>query len=238
RDLNADNIASMQVLKDAASASIYGAQGAAGVILIETKKGKAGKARINYNGSFGVSDFRNKVPMMNTQQYGQALWQAAVNDGQDPNAVTQIYDFGWHNDGGIHVLDQVTPVKWLNADSTMPSANTNWLDAISQLGIQNNHQITVSGGNDKATTLLSLNFFQNEGTQIYTGYKRFSVRLNTDYKVINDHLTIGENMEASHMKINDQNVMHDALVEPPIIPVHTTDGGWGGSAVALGMDDY
>jgi TonB-linked SusC/RagA family outer membrane protein len=238
RDLNVDNIASMQVLKDAASASIYGAQGAAGVILIETKKGKAGKARINYNGSFGVSDFRNKVPMMNTQQYGQALWQAAVNDGQDPNAVTQIYDFGWHNDGGIPVLDQVTPVKWLNADSTMPSANTNWLDAISQLGIQNNHQITVSGGNDKATTLLSLNFFQNEGTQIYTGYKRFSVRLNTDYKVINDHLTIGENLEASHMKINDQNVMHDALVEPPIIPVHTTDGGWGGSAVALGMDDY
>lgn len=239
RDINADNIASMQVLKDAASASIYGAQGAAGVILIETKKGEAGKTRITYNSSFGVSDFTNKVPMMNTQQYGQAMWQAAINGGQDPNTYTQIYSYDSHNNSqGIPVLDKVTPRKYLNADSTMLAANTNWLDAISQLGIQNNQQITVSGGNDKATTLLSLNFFQNQGTQIYTGYKRFSVRLNTNYKVINDHLSIGENLEVSHMTINDQNVMHDALVEPPIIPVHTTNGGWGGSAVALGMDDY
>lgn len=239
RDINGNNIASIQVLKDAASASIYGAQGAEGVILIETKKGQAGKTRITYNGSYGVSDFMNKVPMMNTQEYGQALWQAAINGGQDPNTATQIYKFDWHkNDQGIPILDKVTPRKYLNADSTMMAANTNWLDAISQLGIQNDHQITLSGGNEKSVSLLSLDFFQNQGTQIYTGYKRFTARLNSAYHVINDHLTIGENMEASHMKINDQNVMHEALVEPPIIPVHTTDGGWGGSAVALGMDDY
>lgn len=239
RDINGNNIASIQVLKDAASASIYGAQGAGGVILIETKKGKPGKARITYNGSYGVSDFANKVPMMNTQQYGQAMWQAAVNDGKDPNSITQIYTFDWQkNDQGIPILDKVTPRKYLNEDSTMLAANTNWLDAISQLGIQNNHQITVSGGNDKATTLLSLNFFQNQGTQIYTGYKRFTVRLNTNYRVINDHLSIGENFEVSHLEINDQNQMHNALVEPPIIPVYTTNGGWGGSAQHLGMDDY
>lgn len=239
RDINADNIASMQVLKDAASASIYGAQGAAGVILIETKKGQAGKAKVTYNGSFGVSAFLNKVPMMNTQQYGQALWQAAVNDGKDPNSVTQIYTYDWHTDDqGIPRLDKVTPRQYLNSDSTMLAANTNWLDAISQLGIQNNHQITISGGNEKATSLLSFNFFQNQGTQKFTGYKRFSLRVNTSYRAFHDHLTIGENLEASRLKINDQNVMHDALVEPPIIPVHTTNGGWGGSAVALGMDDY
>ncbi|HVU58605.1 MAG TPA: TonB-dependent receptor [Puia sp.] len=239
RDMNGDNIASIQVLKDAASASIYGAQGAAGVILIETKKGVSGPAKVTYNGSFGISSFMNKVKMMNTQQYGQALWQAAVNDGRDPNAATQIYTFDWHTDaGGIPRLDKVTPRKYLNADSTMIAGNTNWLDAISQLGLQNNHQITISGGNDRATSLLSFNFFQNQGTQIYTGYKRFSLRVNTSYRALNNHLVIGENMEASRLKINDQNVMHDALVEPPIIPVHTTNGGWGGSAVALGMDDY
>jgi len=239
RDINPDNIASMQVLKDAASASIYGAQGAAGVILIETKKGQAGKTKVSYNGNFGVSYFANKVPMLNTQQYGQALWQAAVNDGQDPNAITQIYDYDWHKDAnGIPILDKVTPVHYLNADSTMIAGNTNWLDAISQAGIQNNHQITLSGGNDKMNSLLSLNYFENKGTQIYTGYKRYSLRFNSSYKAFNDHLTIGENLEASRLKINDQNVMHDALVEPPIIPVHTTTGGWGGSAVALGMDDY
>ena len=239
RDINPDNIASLQVLKDAASASIYGAQGAAGVILIETKKGQPGRTRISYSGTFGVSSFMNKVPMLNTQQYGQALWQASVNSGQDPNIYTHIYHYNWHkNDQGIPVLDNVMPVKWLNADSTMPSANTNWLDAISQLGIQNNHQITISGGNERSTSLLSLNLFQNQGTQIYTGYTRFSVRMNSAYRVLNNHVTIGENVEVSHSKINDQNVMHDALVEPPIIPVHTTNGGWGGSAVALGMDDY
>ncbi len=239
RDINPENIASMQVLKDAASASIYGAQGAAGVILIETKKGQAGKAKVTYNGSFGYAGFLNKPSMMNTQQYGQALWQAAVNDGKDPNSVTQIYTYDWHTDAqGIPRLDKVTPRQYLNSDSTMIAANTNWLDAISQWGMQNNHQITISGGNERATSLLSFNFFQNQGTQIYTGYKRFSVRVNTSYKAIKDHLVIGENMEASRLKINDQNVMHDALVEPPIIPVHTTDGGWGGSAVALGMDDY
>ncbi|HZW65737.1 MAG TPA: SusC/RagA family TonB-linked outer membrane protein, partial [Hanamia sp.] len=239
RDINPDNIASMQILKDAYSASIYGTQGGAGVILIQTKQGSAGKAKITYNGSYGVSNWNNRPQMLNTIQYGKALWQAAVNDGQDPAAVTQIYTYDWHKDGnGIPILETITPRKYLNADSTMIGANTNWLDAISQNGIQNNHQISISGGNEKATSYLSLNFLQNQGTQIYTGFKRFTARVNTDYKVINDHFTIGENIEVSHLIDNNQNVMHEALVEPPIIPVHSTDGGWGGSAVALGMDDY
>lgn len=239
RDINADNIASLQVLKDAASATIYGAEGAAGVILIETKKGSVGKAKISYNGSFGVSAFLNKVDMLNTQQYGQALWQAAVNGGKNPNTETQIYDYEWHTDAnGVAVLDRVIPLQYLSKDSTMLAANTDWLDEISQLGMQNNHQLTISGGNDKSTSLLSLNFFENRGTQMYTGYRRFSVRLNTEYKVINDLVKIGENLEFSNLKINDQNEMHNALVMPSIIPVHSTDGGWGGSAVALGMDDY
>ena len=242
RDINPDNIASMQILKDAYSASIYGTQAGAGVILIQTKKGQAGKAKISYSGSVGFSEWNNKPTMLNTMQYGQALWQAAVNDGQDPNSVTQIYNFDWHKDAnGVSVLDNVTPRATLNKDSSLPlmlSANTNWLNAISQRGIQHNHQLTISGGNDKSTSLFSLNYMENQGTQIYTYYKRFSVRVNTDYKVIKDHFSIGENLEASHILINDQNVMHDALVEPAIIPVHAQDGSWGGSSVALGMDDY
>lgn len=239
RDINPENIASMQILKDAYSASIYGTQGGAGVILIQTKQGVAGKTKITYNGSLGFSGYLNKVSMLNTQQYGQALWQAAVNDGQDPNAVTRIYTYDWGKDAnGIPVLNKVTPRQYLNDDSTMIAANTNWLDAISQLGIQQNHQLTISGGNEKSTSLLSLNYFQNDGWMIYTGFKRFTARVNTEYRVINDHLTIGENIEASHSIENNQNVLHDALVEPPIIPVRTTDGGWGGSAIGLGMDDY
>lgn len=239
RDINPENIASMQVLKDAYSASIYGTQGGAGVILIQTKKGIAGKTKIAYNGSIGYSAFWNKVPMLNTMQYGEALWQAAINTGTDPNAVTQIYEYDWHyDDNGVAVLDKTTPRRYLSADSTMLGADTDWLAAISQLGKQHNHQLTISGGTDKSTSLLSLNFMQNEGTMIHTGFKRFSGRINTEYKVIKDRLSIGENIEVAHIRENSQNVMHAALQMPSIVPVYTTDGRWGGSALGLGMDDY
>lgn len=239
RDINPNDIASMQVLKDAASASIYGSRAASGVILIETKKGAAGETRINYNGSFGVSSFMNRVEMMNTQQYGQALWQAAINDGRDPNEVTQIYNYEWHTDGnGLAVLDQVTPLEWLNADQTMPSADTDWFKEGSQLGLQNNHQISMLNGTDKAKTMFSLNLFENRGTQIHTGFRRYSLRVNSEYNMIDNRLTVGENLSITHSKINNQNHSHSFLTMPPIIPVYTTDGGWGGTAYDLGMDDY
>ncbi|ANH83909.1 hypothetical protein A8C56_13050 [Niabella ginsenosidivorans] len=239
RDLNPENIASILVLKDAYSASIYGTQGGAGVILIETKKGRAGRTKIDYSTTMGFAEFNNKPQMLNTLQYGQAMWQAAVNTGLDPNTSTRIYKYDWHKDAnGIPVLDKVNPIQYLNADSTMPSANTNWLDAISQRGLQQNHQLTVSSGSEKATSLFSLNYTENQGTQIYTGFKRFTARVNTEYKLLNNRIIIGENFEASHLIERNNNQMHQALIEPPIIPVHTTTGGWGGSAVALGMDDY
>lgn len=239
RDINPNDIASMQVLKDAASASIYGSRAASGVILIETKKGKEGETRINYNGSIGVSSFMNREEMMNTQQYGQAMWQAAINDGLDPNEVTQIYDYKWHIDElGVPVLDQVTPLEWLNADQTMPSADTDWFKEGSQLGLQNNHQISLSNGTDKAKSMFSLNLFENRGTQIHTGFRRYSLRANSEYRLLDNRLTVGENFSLTHSKINNQNHSHSFLTMPPIIPVYTTDGGWGGTAYDLGMDDY
>ncbi|MEJ7682756.1 MAG: TonB-dependent receptor plug domain-containing protein [Segetibacter sp.] len=176
RDINPGDIASMQVLKDAASASIYGSRAASGVILIQTKSGKKGETRVTYDGSFGVSSFMNRIKLMNTQQYGQALWQAAINDGEEPNDVTQIYDYEWHKDDkGTAVLDKVTPLQWLNTDKTMPSANTDWFKEGSQLGMQNNHQLTLLNGTDKGRTMFSVNFYDNRGTQIYTGFRRYSL---------------------------------------------------------------
>lgn len=240
RDINPNNIASIQVLKDAYSASIYGAQGAGGVILIQTKKGTPGKTKVTYSGMVGFSDWMNKPQLLDTKQYGRALWQAAVNGGRDPNDATQIYSYDWHkNDQGIPVLDKVIPIKQFN--DTMFAANTDWLDAVSHLGLQTDHQITVSGGNSKATSLLSLDYFKNEGFIIHTGIERYTVRLNTSYEVIDDHFEIGENAEFSRMNMGTQDYLgaiHQAMVEPPILPVHTKNGGWGGTAVGLGMDDY
>jgi TonB-linked SusC/RagA family outer membrane protein len=238
RDINPNDIASIQVLKDAASASIYGARAASGVIIIETKKGKQGESRITYNGKFGISSFMNRIEMMNTEQYGTALWQAAINDGRDPNLVTQIYDYEWGYNNGKPVLNKVTPVEWLNPEHTQRSADTDWFEACSQLGLQNDHQLTVSNGTDKLKSLFSLNYHENQGTQIYTMFRRYTLRLNNEYNLINDRLTIGENISLGNIKMNDQNVMHSMFTMPPIIPVYAEDGSWGGTAYSLGMDDY
>jgi TonB-linked SusC/RagA family outer membrane protein len=238
-DINPNDIASLQVLKDAASASIYGSRAASGVILIETKKGKIGETKINYNGSFGVSTYLDKLDLMNTQQYGEALWQAAVNGGSDPNSMTQIYEYDWYVDAnGNPVLDNATPVEWLNQDQTMPSADTDWFEEGTQLGVQNNHTVTLTSGTEKAKSMFSLNYYENQGTQIHSKFQRYAIRLNTEYSLLNDRLTVGENLSLSHTKQNNQNVMRSLLIMPPIVPVYTTDGGWGGSAMGMGMDDY
>ena len=128
KDINSQDIESIQVLKDAASASIYGSRAASGVILITTKLGKVGEQTITYNGSFGIATYLNPVQLLNTEEYGQAMWQACINDGLNPDLNTQIYSYKWHTEAdGTPVLDKVTPREFLNGDNTMKSANTNLL---------------------------------------------------------------------------------------------------------------
>ncbi|MBC9795722.1 SusC/RagA family TonB-linked outer membrane protein [Sinomicrobium weinanense] len=238
-DISPNDIASIQVLKDAASASIYGSRAASGVILIETRKGKMGETKIDYRGSVGISSFMNTIDMLNTQQYGEAFWQAAVNDGSDPNAMTQIYQYDWHtNDNGAPVLDNVSPIEWLNEEQTMPSADTDWFGEGTRLGIQNNHSLTISSGSEKSRSLFSLNFYENQGTQIHSFFRRYSARFNSEYTLFKDRLRVGENISLAYMNLNNQRRTNELLRMPAIIPVHTLDGGWGGTAVALGMDDY
>lgn len=238
RDINPQDIASIQVLKDASAASIYGSRAASGVIIIETKKGKTGEAKLSYNGSFGISSFMNRIEMMNTEQYGQALWQAAINDGHDPNIVTQIYNYDWDYKDGKPFLNKVSPVEWLNPEKTQRSADTDWFREVSQLGIQNDHQFTISKGTDNSNTLFSLNYHKNQGTQIHTFLSRLSLRLNSEYNFLNNRLILGENISLSNISMNNQNETHYAYVLPSIIPVYADDGSWGGSAYAMGMDDY
>lgn len=238
-DINPNDIASIQVLKDAASASIYGSRAASGVILITTKQGKVGETQVSYSGTLGVSTYFETLDMLNTQEYGQAFWQAAVYDGSDPNAMSQIYDFEWdRNSNGVPVLSQVTPVEWLNDEQTMPSADTDWYDEGTRLGIQNNHTLTITNGTEKSTQMFSLNYYENQGSQIHSYFRRYSARLNSDYKFMDGKLRIGENLSLAHIDVNNQNRTNEMLRMPSIIPVHTLDGGWGGTAMALGMDDY
>lgn len=239
RDINAADIESMQVLKDAASASIYGARASGGVILVQTKKAKSGQTKVEYSGSLALSKVINKPTLMNAEQYGTAMFRAYAYDEQvygTPLNLPATYDFTWHrDDNGRAVLDAVKPAEWLNADKTVKGSNTNWLDEILQPATMTEHQVTVSKGTDRSKSLFSLGYFNNDGTQIHTFFKKYSIRSNTEYSLINDRLKIGENLAISYLQYRDANELRWALINPPAVPVRDINGGWAGAA---GFDDF
>jgi len=107
-ELNGNDIESIQVLKDAASASIYGSRAANGVIIITTKKGKEGSVKVNFDASVAASFYKNKIETMNASEWGRAFWQASVNDGVDPNNNVLGYNYDWGYDkNGNPVLNKL-----------------------------------------------------------------------------------------------------------------------------------
>ncbi len=105
RNLSPNSIASIQVLKDASSASIYGSRASNGVIIVTTKEGSSGKTTIRVATSLTSQHNMRTLSMMNTEEYGRAYWQASINDGTDPN-VSELYSFDYHTDGDVAVLDK------------------------------------------------------------------------------------------------------------------------------------
>ncbi len=239
RDINASDIESIQVLKDAASASIYGARASGGVILVQTKKGKAGQMKVEYNGSVAVANVSRKPRLMNAEQYGVAMFRAYAYDEAVyglPMTLPTTYDFTWHRDAeGRAVLDAVKPAEFLNAEKTVKSADTDWLDEILRSAVMTNHQIAVSSGNEKSKSMFSLGYFDNQGTQIHTFFKQFSLRANNEVSLFNNRLKVGENFAVSYLRYRDANEMRWALINPPAVPVYDIHGGWAGAA---GFDDF
>ncbi len=241
RDINPANIASIQVLKDASAASVYGSRAAGGVIIIETKKGKAGETKINYDGRLQLSTWSNKPDLLNTEEYGRAIWQAYANDGKLDQIATGIrfYEYDWaYGSDGYPVLNSVKPVEWLNNKKTMRSADTDWVDEISRTGISQNHQLSISNGNDKSRLYFGLGYENTQGIQIETFWKKYSARINSEVDLINKRLKVGENVELNYMHYRDANETEWAVIEPPIVPVYTENGNWGGASLDVGMDDY
>jgi len=239
RDINAADIESIQVLKDAASASIYGARASGGVILVQTKKGKIGQTKVDYNGSVGISNIVRKPTLMNAEQYGRATFRAYAYDEAVygvPMTLPKTYDFTWHRDAeGRAVLDAVKPAEYLNAEKTVKSADTDWLDEILRPALMTNHQVAVSSGTEKSRSMFSLGYFENQGTQIHTFFRQFSLRANNEINLINNRLKVGENFAISYLRYRDANEMRWALINPPAVPVHDIYGGWAGAA---GFDDF
>ena len=235
--LNPNDIESIQVLKDASSSTIYGSRAANGVIIITTKKGKDGVLQISANARTSYSFYSSKLDVLNAQQYGQSFWQAKVNDGLDPNANSISYNFDWTtNADGVAVLNKINLPDYLDADKTLKTADTDWFKAVSQVGVSRNYDVTLSNGSEKGHSLVSIDYTKNDGIIKTTNFERITARINTDYKLLNNKLTVGENLALSRSSQVDNNVLDAALQALPIRPVHTVDGiGWGGPVG--GMND-
>lgn len=172
--LNQADIESIEVLKDAASAAIYGARAATGVILVTTKRGKSGAINVNYNGYLGTQAPARKLDLLNATEYATLRNEASVNGG-----------------GGI-----------VYQDPRSLGEGTDWQEYVfnDDARIQN-HEFSISGGGDKSTFFMSYGYLDQEGivTSEISNYKRHNVRLNSNHKIAS-WLTVGQNLGYSHIK--------------------------------------
>lgn len=239
--LNMNDIESMQVLKDAASASIYGSRAANGVIIITTKKGKAnGDHKVNVSFSANLTaqfyNGQSKMKLLNTPGYATAMAQAALNDGIDPVAYASSYGLNLNATSGypIRVYDIATGQYndytvngyydgYINAKKTMLMSNTDWLDEISRTGFSQSYDASVSTATDKVTALFSLGYKKNEGILKYTNFENISARMNTSFK-ISPVVTAGENFTLTYTDQVDCQPLENALKMPSSVPVFEIDG--------------
>lgn len=213
--LNPNDIESIEVLKDAATAAIYGARAANGVVLITTKKGKYsedGRATIQLNTSYGVQRAWKKLKTLNNEQYYSVLADGFSNAFGLPSDMTDA-----------EVLEAV---EW----DISPDKYTNYVDYIFDRGSLQDHNISVSGGNAKTKYFGSLGYFQNKGIMRATQYDRYSGRLNLESK-LKERFKIGANMgfnsSVEKRVPNDNNIygyMLPALLNNPDANMYNEDG--------------
>jgi len=215
--LTTNDIESIQVLKDAASATIYGARANNGVIIITTKKGKSPKTQISLNSYVGQQKLANRLHFLNTEQYGQAIWQAYNYSGLAPSH--SVYGNG------------PTPVAapFIDPGQTMATANTDWLDAIYQTSTIQSYNLGLNKASDKSTFFLGMDYTKEEGIQKYSNYDKFSTRFNSDFN-LNKSISVGENLQVSHYRQLNFGVraMNDAVFQFPYIPIYDKNGNFGG----------
>jgi TonB-linked SusC/RagA family outer membrane protein len=158
RNINSADIVSLDVLKDASATAIYGMRAANGVLLITTKKGRVGKMQFSYDANVGVREATNLVNMAGEKQYAGYLNEAS------------IYYAG---------LDSLVP------SSKLQGYNTDWYDAILRKGLEQNHNLSVSGGSENINYFLSAGYLSDEGIMVNNKYNRFTLRSNNEYKLSN-----------------------------------------------------
>lgn len=223
--LNPNDIASLEVLKDAASTSIYGAQGANGVVIITTKKGKAGNTKFGFNYYTGLVEQMRVYNTLNTQEYYQMRTEAVQNANPRASA-TAVRN---------SVLGEMAlPITSTDAD--IAAAPTyNWQDEVFKTGKINNYEVNATGGNEKTTFYASGSYNTTDATLTKVDFRRAAFKINVDHKAT-DRLSFNTNLNVSNMRQNTPPLATDgsslgnpAFAAPlyvPSLPIYNASGGY------------
>lgn len=251
--LNMNDIESMQVLKDAASASIYGSRAANGVIIITTKSGKKSQGKkvdVSFSANWTAQFYspQSKMKLLDTPGYATAMAQAAMNDGLDPVAYASGYGLDLRAADGypISVYDRVNNRYvdyrvnglydgYINAKRTMLMSDTDWLGEISRTGLAQNYDVALSTASERGTAFFSLGYKRNDGILKYTNFENISARMNTSFNIC-PIVSVGENFTLTYTKQVDCQPLENALKMPSTVPVFETDGTTYGGPVGSMAD--
>jgi TonB-dependent starch-binding outer membrane protein SusC len=211
--LNPNDIESVDVLKDASAQAIYGSQAANGVIIITTKKGKAGEGKLTYDVYYGQAQVTRKLDLMNLREFAEYQNAVAPIVGREPAA-----EF---------------------ADPSLLGEGTDWQDEIFRTGKTQSHQLSFSGGKEKTNYYISVNYYNQEGILLGSDFKRYSTRFNLDHDL---KKWLGVGMSTNISRSNQNVTLADAAegtiwwaaVQSPLIPVKNIDGTWGGGNTISG----
>lgn len=231
--LNPNDIASVEVLKDASATAIYGARGANGVILITTKRGVKGTPRVSYDAYISHNSLQRHLEALDANEFMQVYNLAYAN--------AEKYDSLGFAQGKYVPNNPADFPKLFDANGN-PLYNTNWESEIYKPSLSHNHQLSVQGGNDKTLYSLSLGYFDQNGLMIESWFKRYSARFTIDNQV-NKWLKIGGSMsfvKSTQRVVSDANgglnVSRMVIEALPIIPIKYPDGTWGGNSDFPGME--
>ena len=206
--INPNDIVSMEILKDASATAIYGAQGANGVVLITTRRGKAGEAKFTYDGMVAMNRQGKRLDIMDLREFAD-YYNDFVNTGQ-MNSKEADKHF---------------------ADPSLLGKGTNWQDAIFRTALQHSHQISAQGGSDKVQYYVSGNYMSQQGTLIGSKFSRLGMRANLDAQ-LKSWMKLGMSMNYSltndDLKLADSNegIITYSLTTPPDIQIYNINGGY------------
>ncbi len=241
-NINPNDIASVQILKDASSASIYGTRALNGVIIITTKKGKSGKAKVTYDGYYGTQGHErgwDDILFTSSQDYAQMYFNSFQDPAQNPlldfyggGTTPVLPDYTFVCDGCRNADGSVNEESFSYPNNLIFDSNkegTNWWEETTRAAPIQDHTIAISGGTDNGTYRISANYFDQQGTLVESYFQRLAIRANSQWTT--GKLTVGQNLNISRVYNNgtaggrqdEQGVLMQIVKMQPIIPVFAID---------------